>query len=244
MVKTTLAVTIREDIRTRIVSGTWTEMVPSEPDLVKIYQASRETVRKALGMLEAEGLIYRMHGKGTFVEAPMSFNPLAGALSITEELARTRHPVSNTVLDGAWITPARIQSPFLRGFFEDSERVFQLRRLRLVRREVLAVEVSYFRAARFPDLEQADFSGSLHELMTGRYGLSPSRVRNRFHALNFKIKEELEAARALGSRQAIRIERALDCKREVYYAVSFTMRTDLYPLEFLQLPERTGEGVL
>ena len=41
-----------------------------------------------------------------------------------------------------------------------------------------------------------------------------------------------------------RFERALALKREVYYAVSFTLRTDLHPLEFIQLPGRTGEGVL
>jgi DNA-binding GntR family transcriptional regulator len=185
-----------------------------------------------------------MHGKGTFVEAPMSFNPLSGTLSITEELARTRHPVRNTVLEAGWIAPARIPSPFLRGFFEEAPRVFQVRRLRVVRDEVLAVETSYFREGDFPDIEGADFSGSLHSLMDGRYGLAPDRVRNRFHALDFRIKEEREAAKALGSRQAIRVERALVLKREVYYAVSFTLRTDLHPLEFIQLPGRSGEGVL
>ena len=129
-------------------------------------------------------------------------------------------------------------------FFEDAPRVFQLRRLRLVRDDVLAVETSYFRDRDFPDIDTADVSGSLHALMNGRYGLAPDRVRNRFHALDFRIKEERDAAKLLGSRQAIRVERALALKREVYYAVSFTLRTDLHPLEFIQLPGRTGEGVL
>ncbi len=244
MIRKTLAATIRDALRARIADGAWEDRLPSEPDLVKLFDASRETVRKALGMLEAEGLIYRMHGKGTFVEAPVSFNPLSGTLSITEELARTRHPVRNTVLETGWIAPERISSPFLRGFFEGSPRVFQVKRLRLVRSDVLAVETSYFREADFPGIEGADFSGSLHGLMGGRFGLAPDRVRNRFHALDFRIKEEREAARALGSRQAIRVERALMLKREVYYAVSFTLRTDLHPLEFIQLPGRTGEGVL
>jgi len=244
MIRKTLAVTIREEIRTRIVEGVWAEKIPSEPDLVKLFEASRETVRKALGMLEAEGLIYRMHGKGTFVEEPLSFNPLSGTLSITEELARTRHPVHNQVLEAGWIAPARIPSTFLQSFFQDAPRVFQLKRLRLLRTEVLAVETSYFREASFPGLEGSDFTGSIHGLMTGRYGLAPDRVRNRFHALDFRIKEEREAAKALQSRQAIRVERALVLKREVYYAVSFTLRTDLYPLEFIQLPGRSGEGVL
>jgi len=244
MIKQSLATTIREEIRGRITEGLWVEKIPSEPDLVKLFEASRETVRKALGMLEAEGLIYRMHGKGTFVEEPLSFNPLSGALSITEELARTRHPVRNTVLETGWISPDQLSSPFLRGFFENARSVFLVKRLRLVKEAVLALETSCFRDESFPGIEGADFSGSLHALMTDRYGLAPDRVRNRFHALDFRIKEEREAARILQSRQAIRVERALVHKRQVYYAVSFTLRTDLYPLEFIQLPGRSGEGVV
>ena len=244
MIKKTLATSIREEIRARIAEGLWVEKIPSEPDLVKLFEASRETVRKALGMLEAEGLIYRMHGKGTFVEEPLSFNPLSGILSITEELARTRHPVRNSVVEAGWIAPETIPSDFLRGFFEDAPGVFQLQRLRLVKEDVLALETSYFRDGPFPGIASVDCTGSLHALMTGHYGLAPDRVRNRFHALDFRLKEAREAATVLKSRQAIRVERALVLKREVYYAVSFTLRTDLYPLEFIQLPGRSGEGVL
>ncbi|BDU75516.1 GntR family transcriptional regulator [Mesoterricola sediminis] len=244
MIRTTLAASIRDALREGIQAGVWQDRLPSEPDLVRRFEASRETVRKALAMLEAEGRITRIHGKGTFIEEPLSFNPLSGILSITQELARSRHPVANRVLGGAWIPPGRIPSAFLQAFFEGEPRVFELRRLRLVRDEVLAAETSWFRAGAFPGVETADLSGSLHTLMTGRYGLAPQRVRNRFQALDFRAKEAREAAQALGSRQAIRVERALLRGREVYYAVSFTLRTDLYPLEFLQLPGRTGEEVL
>ena len=240
----TLADTIREAIRMRIAEGLWTSKLPSEPELAKLFEASRETVRRALGRLEAEGLIYRRHGQGTFVEGPLSFNPLSGTLSITEELARSHHPVRNQVLASGWTTPSGIPSRFIRGFLEDAPRIFQLRRLRFVQDEVLALECSWFRGTAFPGIETADTSGSLHALMTGHYGLTPDRVRNRFHALDFGIKEEREAARLLQSRQAIRVERALALKREVYYAVSFTLRTDIYPLEFIQLPGRTGEGLV
>jgi DNA-binding GntR family transcriptional regulator len=244
MLKKTLASSIREELRARIQAGEWGERLPSEPDLVRRFEASRETVRKALAVLEAEGLIYRMHGKGTFIEEPLNFNPIKGFLSITEELARTRHPVRNQVLASGWAPPAQVCSPFLRGFFGDVPRVYCLDRLRLVKDQPLAVERSCFRESEFPGLEGQDLEGSLHGLMSVHYGLSPDRVRNRFHALNFRLREEREAARRLGSRQAIRVERALVLRRQVYYTVSFMLRTDLYPLEFIQLPGRSGEGVL
>ena len=242
--KTSLAASIREGIRMRIETGEWESRIPSEPELAQLFDASRETVRKALGVLEAEGLLYRIHGKGTFVDATVSFNPLSDALSITEELAHSHLPVKNTVLESGWIRPVDIPSTFLRNCFAEDPRVFRLKRLRISRDQTWAVEVSYFRESVFPGIESADFSDSLHRLMTSRYRLSPDRVRNRLQALDFRLKADKDTAAELGSRQAVRVERVLDRKRNVYYAVSFTMRTDLYPLEFTQLPTRSGGGIL
>lgn len=238
--KTTLATSIREGIRARIEAREWTERLPSEPELVGIFGASRETVRKALAALEAEGLLHRIHGKGTFVETSVAFNPLSGALSITEELARSGLPVRNEVNEEGWIPTSTIPSAFLRTCFKGSARVYRVTRLRQVRQETLALEVSYFRDSDFPGLPGADFRGSLHRMMTERFGLSPDRVQNRVQALDFHLKEAREAAQRLGTRSILRVERVLSRKRHVYYAVTFTLRTDLYPLEFTQMPARAG----
>lgn len=42
------------------------DKLPSENELSAAYQISRQTVRKALSILENEGYIYAVHGKGTF----------------------------------------------------------------------------------------------------------------------------------------------------------------------------------
>ena len=59
---------IREKIeRGKLKPGT---KLPSEPELASIYKVSRGTLRKSLKLLVAEGFIYQIPGKGTFVTSP------------------------------------------------------------------------------------------------------------------------------------------------------------------------------
>lgn len=55
--------------RRRIEDGVWPvgEQIPTLDELVAQSGAARETVRQALGILEAEGLLARHRGRGTFV---------------------------------------------------------------------------------------------------------------------------------------------------------------------------------
>ena len=56
-------------MRERIVNGYYPDNVPvpSEAELSGSFGVSRITIRKAMEMLSAEGLITRMRGRGTFV---------------------------------------------------------------------------------------------------------------------------------------------------------------------------------
>jgi len=49
------------------------EKIWSENELADKFQMSRHTVRQAIGELVNEGWLYRIHGKGTFVDRQPSF---------------------------------------------------------------------------------------------------------------------------------------------------------------------------
>lgn len=59
---------LMEDLREQILSGKISagEKLPSENKLAAEYQISRQTVRKALAILENAGYVYAEHGRGTF----------------------------------------------------------------------------------------------------------------------------------------------------------------------------------
>ncbi|MFB6525625.1 GntR family transcriptional regulator [Streptomyces sp. NPDC056399] len=65
--------TIAADLRTQISTGNLKagERLASEPQLAARYKVSTATLRNALALLQADGLIEKVHGKGNFVRPPL-----------------------------------------------------------------------------------------------------------------------------------------------------------------------------
>src|SRR5690625_844333 len=76
------------EFRRCLESGAWPvgEKIPTLEALMQTYQVSRMTLRNALGVLEAEGLISRGRGKGTFARRRSS---AAYSLSLPTTWAET-----------------------------------------------------------------------------------------------------------------------------------------------------------
>ena len=63
-------VEISNDIRNKIIDGIYlpNEKLPYEKDICDEYNSSKMTVKKALDILVAEGLLVKRRGSGTFVK--------------------------------------------------------------------------------------------------------------------------------------------------------------------------------
>ncbi|MDQ0390972.1 FadR/GntR family transcriptional regulator [Labrys monachus] len=76
---------IAATLRKRISAGEWSESgrMPAERDLADEYGVARNTMRRAVGLLEEEGALVRHVGRGTFL---VTANPhsLAGAVARME----------------------------------------------------------------------------------------------------------------------------------------------------------------
>jgi GntR family transcriptional regulator len=79
---------IASDLRRKIESGELSQrtQLPTEDQLMASYHASRNTVRNALKELTTRGLVYTLHGKGTFVSELVS--PILTTLSIDPKASK------------------------------------------------------------------------------------------------------------------------------------------------------------
>ena len=151
--------------------------LPSEREMCDIYHVSRPTVRKALQLLEEEGIITVLRGKGTFFLGTGKL--LEGSstmgkrkISFYDQIVAQGGIPSSKVLTQDVQPADKVVAARLR--IEEGDPVFCLERIRYVNGEVFSVNSSRVSYKLCPGLTDHDFSGdaSLHRVLRS-YGLVP-----------------------------------------------------------------------
>jgi GntR family transcriptional regulator len=103
---------IADDLRSKIDAGAFAagRLLPSEAELSQEYAASRVTIRKALEVLRAAGLVDARQGFGWFVAGEPVRQPLARLGTLEEQLARLGMTSERRIGEFAFVrAPARIK---------------------------------------------------------------------------------------------------------------------------------------
>ncbi len=106
-------------IREQILDGTYTSgaLLPSENDMLETYKVSRVTVRQALALLDQEGMVKRIQGKGTFVAVQAVEQNFLSLHDFSKELMAKGHVPSFEILSHEW----KQATAEFRGLFELKE---------------------------------------------------------------------------------------------------------------------------
>ncbi len=213
-------------IKNYIESGDWKsgEKIPSEQELCKMFDVSRNTVRKAISDLIEEGILYIEHGKGTFVPHKTFNHPSERLLGFTEEMKRKKVSPGSKILEMKEIkTP-----PCIKDILK-ADRVLRLKRLRFANEKPIAIEDSYLPSDKFPDLfENFTEKSSLYETLKKRFGVQPYYAAESIEA-DLPSEKEASLLKIATNKPVLRIERRTFVKSgEIIEFVRAVYRADIY----------------
>ncbi|HTV12421.1 MAG TPA: GntR family transcriptional regulator [Acidimicrobiales bacterium] len=141
------------DLRRRLANGEFARKFPGDTELVETYGVSRHTVREAVRRLQAEGLLERRRGRGSFISAPAIEQPVGTLYSFYRSIEEAGIAQESVVRhleerrdDRAEAMLACIGQPLV-----------YLERLRLADGEPIALDWSWLPARLARGLLNADF---------------------------------------------------------------------------------------
>jgi GntR family transcriptional regulator len=173
-----LYIQIAEGICNRIEAGELLpgERLPSERKLSQMLGVNRMTLRRALEMLESQGLLLRRQGDGTYIAEPK-----------IERQAGRRVPFSQGMRSRGYLPEARVISlemlPAEAAVAKElglsvSTPVYCLQRLRLINHEPVMLEALTIPAGRFAGFDSLDLSHrSIYDVFEDEYGIVVVRAR-------------------------------------------------------------------
>ncbi len=164
---------LEQALRSLISSGSWQpgSLICSERELMQAAGVSRATVRQAIGDLMREGLLERVHGRGTFVARPKLEQEMRSVYSFAEQmevqglalqdhlLQRHRVPASDDLAEALAVSPG---APLI-----------HLKRVRFLGSTPLMLDSSYVPYHLCPGLLSEPFESPLYGMLTDRYDLPP-----------------------------------------------------------------------
>jgi GntR family transcriptional regulator len=207
--------------------------LPPERELSERFEVARETLRRCLRELEAEGLLERKQGAGTFVSGqPVIKSPQL--MSFSEDMrARGLAPSSELLSCTALAAGAKLAQKLK---LVPGSPLWEIKRLRLASDEPMALETVCLAQSRLPGLSAEQLSahlasGSLYELLEQKGGV---QIRSASQQLQATVLSEDEAAQleVPAFSPSLLVERiTLSARGEVIEYAKTLYRADRYRFE-------------
>lgn len=222
---------LRDALVERIASGEWkpNAAIPNESDLAREFGVSAGTMRKALDMMEAERLLTRRQGRGTFVNDQSSDELAARFCNIrAADGKRTSGQIKSAEMSEGEAGAQERERLRL----QVGERVFRIERVRHQNGRVFLVERVTLPAALFPDLAGDARKTAVADrviVLAQEYGILLGKAEERVSADGAlpEIAQKLGIAAGTPVMVLDRIVRALD-GRPIEWRVGWCHLADKY----------------
>ncbi len=170
------------DLEARIAAGEFSERFPTDEELVRDYEVSRQTAREAVRRLREAGVVERQRGRGSFLRRPPSLEqPVAAFYSLAQTITERGMAERSQVLSFGKIRSAEAAEQL---GLAATAGVVLIERLRFAGNEPLSLDRSWLPADVAEGLDEAALaSGSLYALVYERKGLRVTGGHERIRAV-------------------------------------------------------------
>ncbi|MFI3068726.1 UTRA domain-containing protein [Streptococcus suis] len=179
------------DIKEKIEQNIWqaNQEMPTENELMEIYSYSKDTIRKALSLLEMDGYIQKRQGRNSIIlDHNLVRKPFVSELKTVSELNRSAHHQVQTQLTNLYIVQGQ---PEVMTELEVDEKtdLYRVSRVRTIDGERLEYEISYFDRRIVPYLSKEVAESSIYQYLENDLGLEISHSRRE---ISFRFANEEE----------------------------------------------------
>lgn len=237
-----LYIQIAEGLVGRVESGELVpgDQLPPERELSEKLGVNRMTLRRALRVLEAQGLVVRRHGVGTYIAEPKIDRRMDTVFRFTRGMqSRGYTPGTRLIsLEHSFVDTALARELAV----PVSSLAYRILRLRTINQEPVLLEHYTIPAERFLGLERHDLEGrSIYEVMESEYGVSIARARQSFEPVVASVFE----AELLGVRVGAPLmlekrtsfdagDRPVEYGRDRYRGDRFRFVTEAAPMDLIK----------
>jgi GntR family transcriptional regulator len=181
-------------LRQKIENGEYNtqDVIPSERQLEEQYNLSRPTIRQAIDLLERQGFLYRVHGKGTFVSPPKLQKGMLELTSFSEDMRNRGLKPGQRILEFGYVKPSSKITRQLE--IKDPDfQVLQIKRLRYGNDEPIGLQDSYLALPKEQTIsrEEVEEKGSIYFILQEKFGIYPTEADETLE-VTLAIPEEAE----------------------------------------------------
>ncbi|ERI89874.1 UbiC transcription regulator-associated domain protein [Clostridiales bacterium oral taxon 876 str. F0540] len=177
---------LKEDIqRGKYLVG---ELLPTEPELEKIFNVSRTTVRRAMELLRQEGIVEIKQGKGTSVVDFRAKQDLNKVTSVTESLRRKGYIVRTKSMYIDTIPASEKLAEELQ--VDVGKLIARVQRIQLANERPIVIMKNYIPYDKVSGIEEyTDKFSGLYEFLEKQYNIEITNASDKIYAKSADFTE-------------------------------------------------------
>lgn len=202
------------------------DKIPAENEFCKIYDLSRTTVRQALDILEKDGYIYKLRGKGSYVSTPKIYQNRSSFSKFYDDMRSLgKVPVSKIISLKIKVADAYVREKMQ---LEENEMLCQIKWIRYGNNEPLIYETINLNYKLVDGIEMKELTDKkLYDILSEEYGIKMTHGKELFYPCKLDINE----AKKLGLKEndlGMKVERVVFQGKDVVEYTTSTVRGDRF----------------